>query len=116
MRTERMTTDRCELRCQGTVTAEATGSIIRGTTRQANPAILMMVAVGLVLAIQLLLDPSWQRLARAVGMVAVAGLLGSIGLLFRNQARHRVEAVEFERILEAAAWPPSSSASPRVAV
>ena len=116
MRAEATTTDRCELRCQGTVAPEAAGSIIRGTTRQDNPAVWMMAIVGLILAANLLLHPSWEGLTRAGGIIVLTGFVGSIGLVARNQARHQAEALEFERILEAAAWPPDSSASPPVAV
>jgi hypothetical protein len=76
----------------------------------------MMAIVGLILAASLLLNPSWQGLARAAVILVRTGFVGSIGLVARNQARHKAEALEFERILEAAAWPPGSSASPRVAV
>jgi hypothetical protein len=76
----------------------------------------MMGIVGLILAVNLLFHPSWGELAQAAGIVVIAGVMGSIGLLFRSQARHEAEAAEFEHILEAAAWPPGSSKSPRVAV
>lgn len=117
MRTETSTTDRCELRCEGTVTAEATGAVVRGMTRQDNPVLWTMVIVAVIMTLNLAVHPSWAGLAEAAGTLVLIGLVGAgMMVVLRSQVRHNAEAVEFERILEAAAWPPDSSASSRVAV
>ena len=117
MRSEAKTMDWCELRCQGEVYADRTGSVIRGRTRQSNPAVSMVLLMSLIQAVNLGLNPRWGEAGNAVLILALTWALGTFMMLLgRNQARHQAEALEFERLLETAAWPPGSSPSARVAV
>jgi hypothetical protein len=117
MSTEPRWTDRCELRCRGTVNPDGTGSIIQATTRQDNPALWMVAILAVFLAVNVARERTWSAVAQALGILLLIWLAATaMMLLARRQARHRAEAAEFERILERIAWPPSGSASPRVAV
>jgi hypothetical protein len=77
----------------------------------------MVGIMAVILGVNFVRAPSWAALAQALSLLLIVGIVtGGMVLLVRRQTRHQAEAAEFERILERAAWPPSSSASPQVAV
>jgi hypothetical protein len=77
----------------------------------------MVLLMSLIQAVNLGLNPRWGEAGNAVLILALTWALGTFMMLLgRNQARHQAEALEFERLLETAAWPPGSSPSARVAV
>jgi hypothetical protein len=117
MRSEPSWTDRFELRCQGTVSSDGSGSLIRGTIRQDNPPLWIGQLLLVILTIGVLREPSWAAVAKAIGMLAGWAIIGGIlVLLGPSHSRHAAEAAEFERILEIAAWPPGKAPSDAVAV
>ena len=107
-------TDRCELRCRGTVSPDGSGSVIEGKTRQDNQPLWVGQIFAGILAITLLRAPSWTALANGMALLTCYATFAALATVFLPQhARHEAEAAEFERILESAAWPPGTTGSQR---
>jgi hypothetical protein len=117
IRSEASWTDRFDLRCQGVVSPDTSGSVIRGSIRQDNPPLWIGLFLIVVVAISVALNPTGETAGAGLTALAAWGLIGGLMLLLGpKRARHDAEAAEFERILEAAAWPPGKSPSAQVAV
>jgi hypothetical protein len=61
--------------------------------------------------------PTIATVSNALGVLAAWAIVSGVLILVGpKRARHEAEADEFERILEAVAWPPGKEPSERVAV